>query len=302
MMKKTMMVLSVLGVSCLSFPVFGQDTTSASSSVPITATAPAVQLIPALRIFRDQSNAKLHYLGRHNSMDAWVAFLEGDVMQIIYTTPDGKGLLMNGFLFDESAKEITRDLLGNFFDENPDMMDRYIEGVANQASVNEGDSSEESATARPQTPAEQFWQDLDASAFVEFGPSSAPLSYVFVDPRCPHCKSYWKKMRPHVEAGKVRLRLVLLGAIREDSEALSATIFGADNPQQAWLDVVDGLLQVDNAIAPESFSRIRDNGDLMDKWRVQSTPFSVYRSKEGNVRMLRGDIPDLDVFFNDIGA
>src|SRR5690554_2582962 len=72
---------------------------------------------------------------------------------------------------------------------------------------------------------------LESSEWVLDGSASAPrVIYTFSDPNCPFCNRLWQAARPWVDAGKVQLRHVMVGVIREDSAGKVATILGADDP------------------------------------------------------------------------
>src|SRR5690554_7010362 len=72
---------------------------------------------------------------------------------------------------------------------------------------------------------------LESSEWVLDGSASAPrVIYTFSDPNCPFCNRLWQAARPWVDAGKVQLRHVMVGVIKEDSANKVATILAADDP------------------------------------------------------------------------
>ncbi|MGA4815301.1 thiol:disulfide interchange protein DsbG [Pseudomonas aeruginosa] len=66
-------------------------------------------------------------------------------------------------------------------------------------------------------------QKMEQSAWIADGRADVPrVVYLFSDPNCPYCTMFWEQARPWVDAGKVQLRHIMVGIIREDSEAKSA--------------------------------------------------------------------------------
>jgi thiol:disulfide interchange protein DsbG len=45
---------------------------------------------------------------------------------------------------------------------------------------------------------------------------------------------FWEQARPWVKAGKVQLRHIMVGIIREDSPGKSAALLAAKDPQKPW--------------------------------------------------------------------
>jgi len=69
---------------------------------------------------------------------------------------------------------------------------------------------------------------------IQDGDVKAPrIVYLFSDPNCPYCNMFWEQARPWVKAGKVQLRHIMVGIIREDSPGKSAALFAAKDPQKA---------------------------------------------------------------------
>ena len=83
----------------------------------------------------------------------------------------------------------------------------------------------------------RMWTKLEASAWVRDGKADAPrVVYTFSDANCPYCHKFWEAARPWVDAGKVQLRHIMVGVIREDSPAKAAAILSARDPSAALLE------------------------------------------------------------------
>lgn len=62
------------------------------------------------------------------------------------------------------------------------------------------------------------WQALEAANWVRDGSADAPVViYTFTDPNCPYCHRFQRESQPWVAAGKVQLRHVVVGILRQDS-------------------------------------------------------------------------------------
>ena len=82
--------------------------------------------------------------------------------------------------------------------------------------------------------AKEVWAKMEHSNWIQDGDKNAPrIVYLFSDPNCPYCNMFWEQARPWVKAGKVQLRHIMVGIIREDSPGKSAALFAAKDPQKA---------------------------------------------------------------------
>lgn len=84
---------------------------------------------------------------------------------------------------------------------------------------------------------EATWTKLEAATWVRDGNPNAPrVIYTFTDPNCPYCNRFWLAARPWIESGKVQLRHVMVGVIRQDSPAKAAAILQAKSPEDALME------------------------------------------------------------------
>ncbi|MFT3834136.1 MAG: thiol:disulfide interchange protein DsbG [Micropruina sp.] len=80
------------------------------------------------------------------------------------------------------------------------------------------------------------WQKLERSTWVRDGKEDAPrIVYAFTDPNCPYCNKFWHAARPWVETGKVQLRHVMVGVIRQDLPGKAAAISRRNHPRKPSL-------------------------------------------------------------------
>lgn len=145
---------------------------------------------------------------------------------------------------------------------------------------------------------DQIWSQLESSDWVLDGSADAPrVIYTFTDPNCPFCNRLWHAARPWVEEGKVQLRHVMVGVIREDSAGKVATILGADDPSAMLTQNERRFAQGGVSAAPNVPAGVRraleSNQMLMMELGFRGTPALVFRDADGTVQR-RGGMPQGD--------
>src|SRR5690606_16165625 len=81
---------------------------------------------------------------------------------------------------------------------------------------------------------ERDWALLESATWVRDGAADAPrIIYTFTDANCPYCHMFWEAARPWVDSGKVQLRHLMVGVIKEDSPTKAAAILSASDPSAA---------------------------------------------------------------------
>lgn len=171
-----------------------------------------------------------------------------------YVTPDGKHVVV-GSLFDEKGQDV-------------------------------GAAPLEKLVAKPMS--ERTWAKLDASAWVRDGRADAPrVVYTFSDANCPYCHKFWEAARPWVDSGKVQLRHVMVGVIREDSPAKAAAILTASNPSAALLEnehnFDKGGIKPAAKLSTEVANKLDANQVLMMETGFQGTPGILFKDAKGLV-------------------
>ncbi|MGE8106738.1 thiol:disulfide interchange protein DsbG [Allorhizobium sp. NPDC080224] len=140
---------------------------------------------------------------------------------------------------------------------------------------------------------EEGWQKLERSTWVKDGSPNAPrIVYVFTDPNCPYCHQFWKSARPWVEAGKVQLRHVMVGVIRQDSPAKAAAILEAKSPEEALAEnehkYEDGGIAPLETVSPAMAEKLEHNATLMTELGFSGTPAIVFRKADGSIGQMAG--------------
>lgn len=140
---------------------------------------------------------------------------------------------------------------------------------------------------------EEAWLKLENSEWVRDGDEGAPVViYTFTDPNCPYCHRFREAAEPWIEAGRVQLRHVMVGILKEDSLPKAATILGADDPESALHDnqrnYENGGIPVDREIVSANHKRVSANNSLMNNLGLGATPSTYYKSDDGTVEVKQG--------------
>jgi thiol:disulfide interchange protein DsbG len=176
-----------------------------------------------------------------------------------YVTPDGKHVLV-GSLFDATGEDVSAAPL-------------------------------EKLAAKPMS--EKMWNKLAASAWVRDGRADAPrVVYTFSDANCPYCHRFWDAARPWVDSGKVQLRHIMVGVIREDSPAKAAAILTAPNPSAALLEnehtFDKGGIKPVAKLSPDVANKLDANQELMIEMGFQGTPGILFKDDKGMLQRRSG--------------
>ncbi|KOQ20013.1 dihydroneopterin aldolase, partial [Achromobacter xylosoxidans] len=140
---------------------------------------------------------------------------------------------------------------------------------------------------------DQAWAQLEKSTWVLDGRKDAPrIIYTFSDANCPYCHKFWEAARPWVDSGKVQLRHVLVGVIRQDSPAKAAAILGAADPSAALIEnehkFDKGGITPAKSV-PDNIGKILDdNQALMVSLGFRGTPGIVVRDDSGALKKYNG--------------
>lgn len=149
---------------------------------------------------------------------------------------------------------------------------------------------------------DDVWKTLEHATWMQDGQKDAPrIVYVFSDPNCPYCHKLWTQARPWVESGKVQLRHIQVGVIRDESRAQVATLLMSKNPETVFADMNlkrgNQQLKKTENIPQEIADKIDANQALMDKYGFFSTPSMIWRDAKGEVQFLQGMTTDPQTLF-----
>lgn len=177
----------------------------------------------------------------------------------LYLTADGKHVLV-GSLFDEQGKDLSQAPL-------------------------------EKLVYAPM--AKEVWAKMENTAWIADGKADAPRTvYLFSDPNCPYCNMFWQQARPWVESGKVQLRHIMVGIIREDSPGKSATLLASKDPAKALAQhekagkasTLKALDKIPEAVQ----SKLDANLAVMEELGLSATPAIFYLDDQQQLQTQQG--------------
>ena len=177
----------------------------------------------------------------------------------LYLTADGKHVLA-GNLFDEKGEDLSEAPLQKLVYE-------------------------------PMT--KEMWSQMENSTWIADGVKTAPkVIYLFSDANCPYCNVFWEQARPWVKSGKVQLRHIMVGVIREDSAAKAATLLADANPEVALQKHEQAgkssTLKAMDTIPKDIKAKLDANMKLMEDMGLSATPSIFYKDKDGNLQQQQG--------------
>lgn len=140
---------------------------------------------------------------------------------------------------------------------------------------------------------DQAWAQLESATWVLDGKADAPrIVYTFTDANCPYCHLFWEAARPWVDAGKVQLRHLLVGVIKEDSPTKAAAILGAADPSAALLEnevkFDQGGITPAKSVPEDVHKTLEENQLLMLSMGFRGTPGIVFRGDDGLIEKHNG--------------
>ena len=258
----------------------------------------AMPAIPEALIPLEERGAQLRYLGTENGMDGWIAIYQGQE-QYYYITPDKKAFV-TGLMFAQDGRPITIDQVKDLQKQNGvlDLLaqdkpeEQKIEKLSDVKSVTDGLSVK--------TPAERMFADIENSNWIKLGNDGAPFIYSFIDPQCPHCHEFMTDIRKkYIDAGALQVRIIPVG-FQEGSLAQASFLIGAPDAADRFYRHLDGDKDALPAKSEMSTQAVQKNMALMQAWKFNVTPLTVYRSASGEVKIIRGRAKDAAAMMADL--
>lgn len=272
-------------------------------TVPALAQQKGKDAIPdipdALQALVDKG-AQLRYLGSEHGMDGWIAIYQGQE-QYYYVTADKKAFV-TGLMFGNDGRPITIDQVKELQAQGGDVLDLL---AADQPEAEKTPDSPDSivSTMKMKSPSERMFSEVENSNILKLGNDKAPAVYVFVDPNCPHCHDFINDIRKagYVEKGALQLRLIPVG-FQDGSLAQASFLLASPDGTDRYMKYLDGDKDALPAKSDISTQAVQKNMALMQAWKFNVTPLTVYRAGSGEVKILRGRAKDLAALVADLPA
>ena len=129
---------------------------------------------------------------------------------------------------------------------------------------------------------------------------------IFFEPYCGYCNKLFENIKPLVDSGKMRARVIMVGFLRPDSIARAADIQNAKDPWKAmknWEGLADKSKAPASTSTPEEQAKIQGWNTLMNSAGQTGTPAILYCNKQTKqVEMSKGMPPDFNSFFANVGS
>lgn len=249
-------------------------------SSPSIAKEDKLPPLPAPLKTMVNEGAQIRYLGRENGMDGWL-FIKRGKEEYFYVPPSGDYMIM-GIMFDKEGKAVTIKQIQELRKSEGDKIDTLTNSVP---------SFRPSTIKKPvaKSTSERLFEAVETANWVALGDSKAPYIYTFVDPQCGHCHGFINDLRKdYIEKGRIQVRLIPVGLISSSSLKQAAFLLAAPNPAERWFAHLEGdeeALPIDPNVNTQGVQR---NMGIMQDWRLDETPFSIYKSASGEIKILRG--------------
>lgn len=279
---------------------------------PVLAAAPAPDYNnnPLLATVA-RSGSKLYYLGNRYGMDGWFIIKDGQV-QIAYATPDNKGIVA-GALFGQDGENLTSSQLGMLMVSNDELrttMERLGKEQASMAYA-KASPTQQAATEKSGvssgvqlSPGERLIKALsNDAASITVGPADKPELLMVMSPFCNHCHATWKALRDRVAKGDLQVRLIPINSSEKPEEGRAGAMLLQNGNFDVWDKFVAGdQAQLAGTPAETAVRALAANRTLTDSWKIDMTPYLVYRGKDGKVKIVMGEPANLAVIYTDLGV
>lgn len=275
-------MLFISAMMLMGFGISGAAHAQGSSASPA--------LPPPLQSMAEQG-AQIRYLGKHSGLDGWI-MIKGGQEQFFYVLPGGEAFLM-GVLFDKDGKIVTakqiQDLRQNGEGE-------FLDLLANRPA--------ETAPSAPErmefkSPSEQLFHAVENSNWVGIGSDSAPAIYSFIDPQCPHCHAFIQDLQENIGRGEVQVRAIPVG-FRDDTRAQAAFLLVMPDPAERLFRHMAGDDRAIPVLEEINQQGVQRNLSIMQTWKLDVTPLSVYKSASGKVKIVQGRARDIGAILRDL--
>lgn len=285
--------------------------TVASPNGQAAETTIDLRRIPIIQNFV-QNGAEIYYIGEYRPLHGFLMYKEGRV-QVVYLLPDMQAVIFGG-IYGAGGTDITANQITEASQQNAQLkglisaaveQQKELErsGVYNNAADPELEAKKNilPGGSASLAPGDRILNDFITAAGVVVGEAGKPLILMLVDPQCPHCKETWSELKEPVAKGNVRVKLVPIGAEGSENEKQAAKLLRIKEPLQVWNKFVAGdkaALSGDPGAA--ELAAVRANMQMAINWKIQATPYIVYRGADGKVKIVQGKPDKIASVLNDV--
>ena len=266
------------------------------SASPVFAQAKSdVPEVPEALAALTERGAQLRYLGKEHGMDGWIAMYQGQE-QYYYITADGKAFI-TGLMFGADGRPVTIEQVRALQQQGGEFLDLLADDSAKPESLADVKAQTSIVdSGKKSSPAERMFADIERANTVRLGSATAPVIYSFIDPQCPHCHEFIKQVRgPYLDKGVMQIKIIPVGFMKGSPEQ-AALLLASPDAESRFYKHLDGDKDAIPTKEGVSTQAVQKNMAIMQAWKFDVTPLTVYRSRNGEVKIIRGvpkDIPGL---------
>lgn len=273
-----------------------------SASPSFAQNKTAVPDVPEALAALSERGAQLRYLGKEHGMDGWIAMYQGQE-QYYYITADGKAFV-TGLMFGADGRPVTIEQVRALQQQGGEFLDLLADDTAPKTESLADVKAETSIvdSGKKNSPAERMFADVERANTIRLGSASAPVIYSFIDPQCPHCHEFIKQVRgTYLEKGIVQIKLIPVGFIKGSPEQ-AALLLASPDAEARFYRHLDGDKDAIPTKEGVSTQAVQKNMAVMQAWKFDVTPLTVYRSRSGEIKIIRGVPKDLPGMIADLPA
>ncbi|MHB8316944.1 MAG: thiol:disulfide interchange protein DsbG [Acidithiobacillus ferrivorans] len=147
---------------------------------------------------------------------------------------------------------------------------------------------------KPTSPATMAAKAAHTDSFV-LG-TSGPEMIAFIDPDCIFCHKFYEEAKPLIDAGKLRVRYVVVAFLKKSSGPKAAAILAAKDPAMALMKnensfnvgTEEGGIQPAQNPGTATISAVKNNTKLLGESGEMATPTLIYCDQKGAATLVHG--------------
>lgn len=260
------------------------------------------------------NGTEVYYLGVRSGMHGFLLYKDGQV-QVMYLPPDQQSVIFGSMYMTDGAN-ITTQQISDASNENTQLKALLTASAEQQkelernmrAPFTQDKVIEEKQKALPGgsvslTPGEHLFADFLSAAGVVVGQEGKPLVLMLVDPHCQFCKATWGELYEPLTKGQLRVKLIPIGAEGSENEKYAAKFLRSSDPLNTWNKFVNGdksVLAGDPSVG--DLAVVRATMAMVLNWKIQATPYIVYRGADGRVKVVQGKPDKIASILGDLKA
>jgi thiol:disulfide interchange protein DsbG len=137
-----------------------------------------------------------------------------------------------------------------------------------------------------------------------------PIIDVFFDPNCIFCHKLYERALPLVKAGKLQMRVTMVGFLKPSSADKAAAILSAKDPAKALAyneahfvkSTEEGGIKPITKQQPATTAAIGSNTGILIKTGQEATPTVIFCNKAGDFKMIHGIPGNEEKFLNHLAT